>query len=177
MQLKSTQFSISLQAQNKIMDFKIRAAKKEDISGILQLINELAIFENEPDAVEVTASDLERDGFGDAPLFICFVAEVAAGIKGIALVYNRYSTWKGPIIHLEDLIVNEAYRGTGIGSALLDEVVKYGHSRGAKRINWEVLDWNESAISFYESKGARVLRDWDVVHLDEQAIRAYVDKL
>lgn len=142
--------------------------------GVLQLINELAIYEKEPDAVEVTVSDLERDGFGDHPLFTCFVAEVSEEIKGIALVYNRYSTWKGPIIHLEDLIVNEAYRGTGIGTALLNEVIKYGHSKGAKRINWEVLDWNEPAIAFYESKGANVMRDWDVVQLNEDAIKQYI---
>lgn len=159
------------------MDYKIRAAKKEDIAEILQLINELAIYEKEPEAVEVTANDLERDGFGEHPLFKCFVAEVSEGIKGIALIYNRYSTWKGPIIHLEDLIVNSEYRGTGIGTALLDEVIKYGHSLGVKRINWEVIDWNESAIAFYESKGAHVMRDWDVVQLDESAINAYISKL
>ncbi|WP_066223319.1 GNAT family N-acetyltransferase [Formosa haliotis] len=159
------------------MNFKIRPAKIEDMSAVLQLINELAIFEKEPNAVEVTLSDLERDGFGEQPLFKCFVAEVEGEVKGIALVYNRYSTWKGPIIHLEDLIVNKDFRGTGMGTALLNEVVKYGHSRGAKRINWEVIDWNQPAIAFYESKGATVLRDWDVVQLNEAAIKSYIDKL
>ncbi|MDW5290845.1 GNAT family N-acetyltransferase [Formosa sp. PL04] len=159
------------------MNFKIRAAKIEDMSGVLQLIYELAIFEKEPDAVEVTQSDLERDGFGESPLFKCFVAEVENQIKGIALVYNRYSTWKGPIIHLEDLIVNKDYRGTGIGTALLDEVIKYGYQKDVKRINWEVIDWNEPAIAFYESKGATVLRDWDVVQLDETAIKNYIGNL
>ncbi|WP_434037105.1 N-acetyltransferase family protein [Formosa sp. 4Alg 33] len=159
------------------MNIKIRAAKIEDMSAVLELIYELAIYEKEPEAVEVTVTDLERDGFGVSPLFKCFVAEIEGDIKGIALVYNRYSTWKGPIIHLEDLIVNKAYRGTGVGTALLDEVVKYGHSKGAKRINWEVIDWNESAIAFYESKGANVLRDWDVVQLDEAGIKNYIDKL
>ncbi|CDF77839.1 GCN5-related N-acetyltransferase [Formosa agariphila KMM 3901] len=159
------------------MDIKIRPAKIEDMSAVLELIYELAIYEKEPEAVEVTVSDLERDGFGDTPLFKCFVAEIEGGIKGIALVYNRYSTWKGPIIHLEDLIVNKAYRGTGVGTALLDEVIKYGHSKGAKRINWEVIDWNEHAIAFYESKGANVLRDWDVVQLDEAGIKNYIAKL
>ncbi|MBP1840425.1 GNAT family N-acetyltransferase [Formosa algae] len=159
------------------MNIKIRPAKIEDMAGVLELIYELAIYEKEPEAVEVTVSDLERDGFGAHPLFTCFVAEIEGEIKGIALVYNRYSTWKGPIIHLEDLIVNEAYRGTGVGTALLNEVVKYGHSKGAKRINWEVIDWNEPAIAFYESKGATVLRDWDVVQLNEAAIKNYIDKL
>ena len=159
------------------MNIKIRAAIIEDMSAVLELIYELAIFEKEPEAVEVTVSDLERDGFGISPLFKCFVAEIDNDIKGIALVYNRYSTWKGPIIHLEDLIVNKAYRGTGVGTALLDEVIKYGYSKGVKRINWEVIDWNEPAIAFYESKGANVLRDWDVVQLDEAGIKNYIDKL
>lgn len=159
------------------MDIKIRSAKIEDMAAVLELIYELAIYEKEPEAVEVTVSDLERDGFGSVPLFKCFVAEIEGQVKGIALVYNRYSTWKGPIIHLEDLIVNKAYRGTGVGTALLNEVVKYGHSKGAKRINWEVIDWNDPAIAFYESKGATVLRDWDVVQLDEVAIQSYLDKI
>ena len=159
------------------MNIKIRPAKIEDMAGVLELIYELAIYEKEPEAVEVTVSDLKRDGFGESPLFKCFVAEIEGEIKGIALVYNRYSTWKGPIIHLEDLIVNKEFRGTGVGTALLDEVIKYGHAKGAKRINWEVIDWNEPAIAFYESKGANVLRDWDVVQLDEAGIKNYIDKL
>ncbi|WP_299782162.1 GNAT family N-acetyltransferase [uncultured Formosa sp.] len=159
------------------MNIKIRPAKIEDMAGVLELIYELAIYEKEPEAVEVTVSDLERDGFGTTPLFKCFVAEIEDRIKGIALVYNRYSTWKGPIIHLEDLIVNKDFRGTGVGTALLNEVVKYGYSKGAKRINWEVIDWNETAIAFYESKGATVLRDWDVVQLNESAIKNYIDNI
>ncbi len=159
------------------MKYLIREAQKSDMSQVLKLINELAVFEKEADAVEVTVSDLERDGFGDDVLFHCFVAEVEGSIKGMALVYNRYSTWKGPIIHLEDLIVTDSMRGTGIGTALLNEVVKYGYKLGVKRINWEVIDWNEPAIKFYESKGANVMRDWDVVQLDEQGIKNYIANL
>lgn len=144
---------------------------------VLDLIHELAVFEKEPDAVEVTLKDLENDGFGTNPAFTCFVAETDKKIKGIALVYNRYSTWKGRILHLEDLIVSESARGAGIGTALLDEVIKYGHSLGVKRINWEVLDWNKPAIDFYEKKGANVLREWNVVHLTEEGIKNYVSKL
>lgn len=144
---------------------------------VLNLINELAVFEKEPDAVEITVEDLQRDGFGEHPAFTCFVAEVNSKIKGIALVYNRYSTWKGKALHLEDLIVSKEMRGSGIGSALLDEVVKYGHKLGVKRINWEVLDWNETAIDFYRKKGANVMREWDVVHLSEQGIKNYISKL
>jgi ribosomal protein S18 acetylase RimI-like enzyme len=92
-------------------------------------------------------------------------------------VYERFSTWEGPVLHLEDLIVQEAQRGQGIGTALLDRVVCYGQELKVKRISWEVLDWNEPAIKFYESKGAIVKRDWDVVQLDEKGIKDYIAKL
>jgi GNAT superfamily N-acetyltransferase len=159
------------------MTFTIRNANKNDMPQVLGLIKELAIFEKEEHAVEVTVNDLEQDGFGNNPAFHCFVAEVNNKIEGIALVFQRYSTWKGKALHLEDLIVSEAMRGSGMGSALLDEVVKYGHTLGVKRINWEVLDWNEPAIIFYEKKGANVMRDWNVVHLNEQGIKNYISKL
>lgn len=159
------------------MDFTIRKATKNDMPAVLALIKQLAEFEKEPNAVLVTVEDLQKDGFGDTPAFFCFVAEVNHKVEGIALGYNRYSTWKGKIIHLEDLIVNQAFRGSGIGSALLDAFVTYGHSLGVKRINWEVLDWNEPAIKFYESKGANVMRDWDVVQMNEESIKNYIAQL
>lgn len=159
------------------MNFFIRTSTKEDMPQVLHLIHELAVFEKEENAVEVTVDDLVRDGFGVSPLFQCLVAEDSEGIKGIAIMYARYSTWKGPTLHLEDLIVTQKMRGRGIGTALLNEVVTYGKSLGVKRINWEVLDWNEPAISFYESKGANVMRDWDVVHLDEKAIENYITNI
>lgn len=154
------------------MSYLIRTAKPTDMKEVLGLIQELAVFENEPDAVEITEEDLIRDGFeGDA--FKCFVAEKDARIVGIALVYPRYSTWKGVALHLEDLIVTQSLRGSGIGSALLKQVVDYAKELGVKRVSWDVLDWNEPAISFYEAKGAKVLRDWDVVQLDEQGIKNF----
>jgi GNAT superfamily N-acetyltransferase len=159
------------------MNLTIRKSIKKDMPQVLQLIKELAIYEKEPDAVEISVIDLENDGFGANPHFQCFVGEVDNKIEGIALVYNRYSTWKGRALHLEDLIVRENMRGTGLGTALLDEVIKYGYKLGVKRINWEVLDWNEPAIAFYEKKGANVMRDWDVVQLSEQGIKDYISKL
>tara|TARA_R110002049_G_scaffold65035_1_gene170984 strand:+ start:124094 stop:124573 length:480 start_codon:yes stop_codon:yes gene_type:complete len=159
------------------MDFTIRKAKIEDMPQVFNLINQLAVFEKEPDAVVITIEDLERDGFGKHPAFFCFVAEKNNNIEGIALGFNRYSTWKGNILHLEDLIVNQSMRGSGIGTALLDEVIKYGHSLGVKRINWEVLDWNTPAIDFYKQKGANIMHDWRVVHLTEKGIEDYISKL
>lgn len=159
------------------MKYTIRNAKKDDMPAVLGLIKELATFELEPEAVVVTADDLMRDGFGNQPLFHCFVAEVNAEIVGMALVYPRYSSWKGPTVHLEDLIVKESMRGTGLGSALFAEVIKYGRQKGVRRIEWNVLDWNEPAIKFYEKNGAKVLRDWDVAQMDEQGIENYIAKL
>ncbi len=157
------------------MKYTIREAKTEDMAQVLQLIKELASFEKEPGAVEVTTDDLIKDGFGDEKLFYCFVAESENLVVGVALVYPRYSTWKGPVVHLEDLIVSEKMRGSGLGSALLTEVVKYASQLGVKRISWEVLDWNEPAINFYQKKGAKVMRDWDVVQLDEKGIKAFLE--
>ncbi len=159
------------------MEFNIRKAKKADMSKVLFLIVELAIYEKEPEAVEISVEDLVLHGFGSTSDFDCFVAEVEQNIIGIALVYTRFSTWKGIVLHLEDLIVSESMRGHGIGSALLDEVIKFAHQLGVKRVSWDVLDWNTPAIEFYEHKGADVKRDWDVVHLNEQGIKNYLAKL
>ena len=156
---------------------QLRLATIKDMPRVLELINELAIFEKEPNAVEVTISDLENDGFGVNPKFTCFVVEVNRIVEGIALVYPRYSTWKGEVLHLEDLIISEASRGKGLGTQLLNAVVMYAKEKGVKRVSWEVLDWNENAINFYESKGANVMRDWDVVQLDEDGIENYLNEV
>ncbi|HLT32406.1 MAG TPA: GNAT family N-acetyltransferase, partial [Aquaticitalea sp.] len=124
-----------------------------------------------------TVDDLVLNGFRDTPTFKCFVAEIDQKIEGIALVYNRFSTWKGNILHLEDLIVRHRMRSAGIGTALLNEVVKYGYQLKVKRISWEVLDWNTAAIDFYKKKGADVKRDWDVVHLNEEGIKNYISRI
>ena len=144
--------------------------------AVLALIQELADFEREPDAVELTVTALQEDGFGDIPKFHCFVAERDSVIVGMALVYFRYSTWKGVALHLEDLIVTRAQRGKGIGEALYRRVMEYGLSHNAKRVQWEVLGWNDGAIRFYERTGARVLRDWHVVHMDEENLSEYCKK-
>ncbi|EIJ37831.1 sortase-like acyltransferase [Galbibacter orientalis DSM 19592] len=156
------------------MEYRIRLAEEKDMSQVLELIQELADFEKEPEAVEVSVEDLVNDGFGENPLFKCFVGEVNNKIEGMALFYNRYSTWKGKTIHLEDLVVRKSSRGTGLGSALFAEVIKYGHNLGVKRIEWVVLDWNTPAVKFYEKNGANILRDWDTVQLDEQGIKNFI---
>jgi GNAT superfamily N-acetyltransferase len=152
----------------------IRKGKINDMPAVLSLIQELAVFEKEPDAVVVTVADLERDGFGENPLFHTFVAEMNGEIIGMALYYYRYSTWKGKTIHLEDLIVKEAHRGTGAGLALYTEIIKQGKKDNVRRLEWNVLDWNEPAIRFYEKSGAKVLDDWRVVQMNEEGINRFL---
>jgi ribosomal protein S18 acetylase RimI-like enzyme len=163
----------------------IRKGNPEDMKAVLGLIQELADFEKEPDAVLITVDDLVRDGFGPTPLFHVFVAEVESDpsdseqtkeIVGIALYYYRYSTWKGKIIHLEDLVVKDKMRGTGLGYALYTEIIKQGKRDNVRRIDWHVLDWNTPAIEFYEKSGAKVLKDWHVVQMDKVGIDTFLEK-
>lgn len=155
----------------------IRKGNPEDMQSVLGLIQELAIFEKEPEAVVITVDDLVRDGFGENPLFHVFVAEVEEEIVGIALYYYRYSTWKGKTIHLEDLIVKDKMRGTGLGSALYTAIMKQGKKDNVRRVEWNVLAWNTPAVKFYENSGAKILEDWQVVQMDEAGINSYLAKL
>ncbi|WP_035653354.1 MULTISPECIES: GNAT family N-acetyltransferase [unclassified Flavobacterium] len=164
----------------------IRKGNPEDMKSVLGLIQELAIFEKEPEAVVITEEDLVRDGFGEKPLFQVFVAEIESDseeskngkeIVGIALYYYRYSTWKGKTIHLEDLIVKEKMRGTGLGSALYAEIMKQGKKDGVRRVEWNVLAWNTPAVNFYKNSGARILEDWQVVQMDEAGVNSFLEKL
>lgn len=155
----------------------IRNATKADMPFVLELIKELAIFEKEPDAVILTAQDLVRDGFGENPLFTCFVAEVEGKIQGMALVYFRYSTWKGKTVHLEDLIVREAFRGKGLGHLLYKKVLQYAREQGVKRTEWVVLDWNTHAIDFYERSGATVFKDWYTVQMKDSSAEKYLNQI
>ncbi|MCA6421502.1 MAG: GNAT family N-acetyltransferase [Flavobacterium sp.] len=152
----------------------IRRGEKKDMKAVLELIQELATFEKEPEAVVVTVSDLERDGFGDNPMFYTFVAEFDGDVVGVALYYYRYSTWKGRTIHLEDLIVKEKMRGSGLGFALYAEIIAQAKRDHVRRIEWNVLDWNTPAIDFYTKSGAKVLDDWRVVHMDENGINEFL---
>lgn len=154
----------------------VRQGTKTDMKAVLSLIQELAIFEKEPDAVVITEADLTRDGFGENPLFHTFVAEENDEIIGMALYYYRYSTWKGKTIHLEDLVVRENKRGTGAGFALYSAVIEQGKKDNVRRIEWNVLDWNTNAINFYEKSGAKVLPDWRVVHMDENGIEIFLSE-
>jgi GNAT superfamily N-acetyltransferase len=154
----------------------IRKGNPDDMKAVLGLIQELAIFEKEPDAVLVTESDLIRDGFGENPLFHVFVAEVEAEIVGIALYYYRFSTWKGKTIHLEDLIVKDKMRRSGLGFALYSEIMKQAKRDKVRRVEWNVLDWNTPAVKFYENSGAKIIKEWRVVQMDEAGVDTFLEK-
>jgi GNAT superfamily N-acetyltransferase len=158
---------------HKTLRMNIRKGTEADMPAVLGLIKELAIFEKEPEAVVVTVDELVRDGFGTVPLFHTFVAEQDGEIIGMALFYYRYSTWKGRTIHLEDLIVKESKRGTGAGSALYKEVIKFAKADGVRRVEWVVLNWNTHAIQFYERSGAAILQDWLTVQMDEKGMTQF----
>ena len=148
------------------MKIKIREAAKNDMKEVYNLIVELAVFEKEHDEVDISIKDLEDMGYlYKNPLFKCFVAEVEDDIVGAAIIYNRFSTWKGKTLHLEDLIVTKKMRGKGIGSKLFDKVILFGKKSEAKRISWNVIDWNKDAIEFYENRGAKIADGWSIVHL------------
>ncbi|OED42242.1 GNAT family N-acetyltransferase [Flavobacteriaceae bacterium (ex Bugula neritina AB1)] len=159
------------------MNYRIRNAVVEDMGQVLDLIKELAVFEKEPEnIVEITEEDLIREGFCEHPLFTCFVAETEKGIEGMALVYYRFSTWKGKTIHLEDLIVKESMRGVGIGKALYTRVMQYAKEKKVKRVEWNVLDWNTNAVDFYIKTGAKILEGWQVVQMDEESMNTFLSK-
>lgn len=155
----------------------IRKAEKKDSLAILNLIKELALFEKEPESVKLKLSDIENDGFGTKPLFECIVAEINKRIIGMAIYYPRYSTWNGPTIHLEDLIVSEQYKGKGIGTQLYSNFIKMAFNSGVKRVEWNVLDWNSPAINFYKKSGAKVLDEWRTVQMHQSEMKKYLKNI
>jgi len=156
------------------MSFIIREGQEKDVQAVLNLIVELAVFEKEPDAVEITIDDLLRDGFSEHPKFKLFVAEENFVVIGIALFYERYSTWKGKTIHLEDLMVTQNKRKIGAGKALYTAVLKYAHTHDFNRVAWEVIDWNVNAINFYKSTGATYLNDWSVIQMNKENLDKFI---
>lgn len=148
------------------MDILIRDAKIEDCASMMDLIQELAAFENAPDEVSVSLEEFKNAGFGPHSVWKAFVAESDSKIIGLSLYYIRYSTWKGCRLYLEDLIVHEPYRGFGIGKLLLDRTISYAKEMKYSGMMWQVLDWNEPAIKFYEKYGANFDDEWVNVNLN-----------
>lgn len=152
------------------MHITIREAILEDCSRLLELINELAVYEKAPEEVTVTLAEFEDAGFGQQPVWKAFVAEADNVIHGFGLYYVRYSTWKGCRLYLEDLIVTEEMRGKGIGKLLFDTLVTEAVTKGYNGMTWQVLDWNEPAINFYRKYNAHIESGWLNGALSEQQI-------
>ncbi len=142
------------------MNYTIRKAVKADVADMLRLVKELATYEKAPDAVEVSLAEMEADGFGPNAIYSAFISEMDGMIVGMALYYTKYSTWKGKAIYLDDIIVSEKYRRFGIGGKLFEEVVKAGKEMGVRKIDWQVLDWNEPAIQFYKKYNTVFTNEW-----------------
>ena len=152
----------------------LRRGVEADLPQVLGLIQELAAYEKAPEAVTNTLAAMQRDGFGPEPIFSFFVLEnEAAEIVGLALYYTAYSTWKGRMLYLEDLVVTEAARRGGWGRLLFDAVVAEARATGAVRMKWQVLDWNEPAIGFYQKLGATIESEWLNGNLDEAQLGRY----
>lgn len=135
------------------MNILIRQAVKEDCQRMMELVQELAIYEKEPEAVIVDFDHFVESGFGDSPVWWAFVAEIDGTVEGFALYYIRYSTWKGQRMYLEDLLVTEKLRGRGVGKLLFEQLFEEAKKKKYSGIAWQVLDWNEPAINFYKKLG------------------------
>jgi len=145
----------------------LRPAEAADAPVILRLIHGLAEYEKAPHEVLATEADIVRDGFGAKPMFHVVLAEWAGAPVGFAFYFFNYSTWHGrPGLYLEDLFVEPPYRGYGIGKALLVHLAQIAVAEGCRRYQWQVLDWNQPAIDFYEAMGASVLKEWLTVRID-----------
>ena len=143
------------------MEFQIRKAEKKDCPAMLDLIRELALYEKAPDEVTVDPLHFEESGFGEKPVWWAFVVEnEEKNVIAFALYYIRYSTWKGQVMYLEDILVTEALRGNGIGKMLIERLIEEASEKGFKRMTWQVLDWNEPAINFYKKFGAKFDPEW-----------------
>jgi GNAT superfamily N-acetyltransferase len=140
--------------------FSIRRGLAADVPAVMALVEELALYEKAPLEVTNTAERMLNDGFGAHPQFILWVATMDEKVVGMALCYTRYSTWKGPMLYLEDFYVQEAHRGSGIGHQLFETCLSYGREKEFAGICWQVLEWNEPAIHFYKKYAAQLDAEW-----------------
>lgn len=155
------------------MDFKLRFATAEDCPRILELINELAVYERAPEEVTVSLDHFIDAGFGKNPVWKAYVAEVDHTIVGFALYYTRYSTWKGCRLYLEDFIVTEEFRGKGLGKVLFEKVIEEAKNGNYSGMVWQVLDWNEPAINFYNKYKAHLESGWLNAAFSKEQIKAF----
>lgn len=143
------------------MEVNIRQGNAEDMHAVHQLVMELALFEKAPEEVITSPEILQQDAFGERDHFSAIVAETESNeIVGICLYYIAYSSWKGRILFLDDIVIREAYRGKGIGRKMMLALFEIAKEKGVKQMRWQVLDWNKNAIVFYESLGAIIDKEW-----------------
>lgn len=154
-----------------MISVNIRKGMIEDLPRALDLIRELASYENAPNEVEVTISEMTHWGFSNNPLFNFFVLEKNARIIGIALYYYKYSTWKGKCLFLEDIIVTATERQQGYGKLLFSEVVEVAKQEKVRRMEWQVLNWNATAIEFYKKYCTTFNDEWLNCKLTEEQIQ------
>lgn len=138
----------------------IRPAESTDCDGMYKLIKELAIYVKAEERLIITPETLTKDGFGENPSFLAFVAEENEEIIGTAIFYYKYSTWKGKAIYLEDLVVKQSHRGRDIGSKLFNAVRTYAKEHGAQRMDWQIYAFNKPALSFYKKHKASLEEGW-----------------
>ena len=150
----------------------IRPATAADAATIHRFIVELAVYEKEPDAVEVTPEILAAQLQQPQPPFSCLLLEHDGTPIGFALYFFNYSTWRGaPGLYLEDLYVTPEHRGAGHGRALLVHLAAIAHARGCARMEWVVLDWNTPAMEFYGTLGAEPVEEWTIFRLTDAPLR------
>lgn len=158
------------------MTISIRAATSFDANNLYQMIYDLAVYEREERSVKVTVSDLEQQLRQSVPPFHCLIAEIDGTPCGFALYFFTYSTWEGrQTLYLEDLYVSTKYRGRGIGLELMRKLAQIAVREKCSRFEWSVLNWNESAITFYDSLGAQPLGDWIRYRMNESAMTSLID--
>ena len=142
------------------MNVVIRKAESRDVPRMLALVRELATFEKGPEAVTVTEEHMREAGFGPRPVWVGWVAEAEGLVQGMAVCYERYSTWRGRCLYLEDIVVTEAARGRRIGERLFKACASYALQQGHHHMLWQVLDWNTEAMRFYVRLGATFDPKW-----------------
>jgi len=155
------------------MNITLRIAQKEDCPRLIELVNELALFEKAPEEVTVSLQEFEDSGFGNNPVWKAFVAVNNDVIIGFALYYIRFSTWKGRRVYLEDFIVTEEYRGKGVGKLLFERIIQETKELGYSGMVWQVLDWNEPAIGFYKKYEANIEEGWLNASLSNEQVAKY----
>jgi len=155
------------------MKINVRKGEPDDVPNMLELIKELANYEKAPNEVITTEASMLNDGFGADPIYKSLIVEVEGKIVGLAIFYICYSTWKGKIVYLDDIIVTESMRGKGIGRQLFEAVGRFAKEAGANHFRWHVLDWNAPAIGFYKKYDATLDPTWITCKMNKEQIKKF----